>query len=132
MSILRRPEGDLYYDICDAVPPWVTPKETVLFLNGLAINSDIWVTWLPELADQYRIVRTDLRGFGRYDNDRRSRHWDNAQLQHLLHSKITNTNNQTTVALLLGKVMRHSSKVVLHLSRKTPLRAVHQILWNQQ
>ena len=54
------------------------------------------------------------------------------QLQHLLHSKITNTNNQTTVALLLGKVMRHSSKVVLHLSRKTPLRAVHQILWNQQ
>lgn len=65
MSMLKRPEGDLYYDVCDIVPPWVAPKETILFLNGLAIDSDIWVTWLPELADRYRIVRTDLRGFGR-------------------------------------------------------------------
>ena len=40
-------------------------QETVLFLNGLAIDSDIWVTWLPALVDRYRIVRTDLRGFGR-------------------------------------------------------------------
>ena len=64
MTMLKRPQGDLYYDVCDIVPPWAT-KETILFLNGLAINSDIWVTWLPELADRYRIVRTDLRGFGR-------------------------------------------------------------------
>lgn len=65
MTMLKRPDGDLYYDVCDIVPPWVTPKETILFLNGLAIDSDIWVTWLPQLADRYRIVRMDLRGFGR-------------------------------------------------------------------
>lgn len=65
MTMLKRPEGDLYYDVCDIAPPWVSPKETILFLNGLAIDSDIWVTWLPLLADGYRIVRTDLRGFGR-------------------------------------------------------------------
>lgn len=65
MTMLKRPDGDLYYDVCDIVPPWVTPKETILFLNGLAIDSDIWITWLPELADRYRIVRVDLRGFGR-------------------------------------------------------------------
>ena len=64
MTMLKRPEGDLYYDVCDIVPPWVGSKQTILFLNGLAIDSDIWITWLPELADRYRIVRMDLRGFG--------------------------------------------------------------------
>jgi pimeloyl-ACP methyl ester carboxylesterase len=64
MPILERPQADLYYDVCDIVPPW-QDRETVLFLNGLAIDSDIWVTWLPALADRYRIIRTDLRGFGR-------------------------------------------------------------------
>ncbi len=64
MAILERANGNLYYDVCDIVPPW-QDKQTVLFLNGLAIDSDIWVTWLPLLADRYRIVRTDLRGFGR-------------------------------------------------------------------
>lgn len=65
MPILDRPEGHLWYDVTDVVPPWTRPKQTVLFLNGLAVDSDIWVTWLPELAGRFRIVRTDLRGFGR-------------------------------------------------------------------
>ncbi len=63
--MLERPEGALYYEICDLVPPWAEQRQTILFLNGLAINADIWVTWLPELVDRYRIIRTDLRGFGR-------------------------------------------------------------------
>ena len=58
-------DGELYYEICDIVPPWRQPAETILFLNGLAIDADIWVTWLPELVGRYRILRTDLRGFGR-------------------------------------------------------------------
>ena len=65
MTMLERPAGDLFYDVCDIVPPWCAPKETILFLNGLAIDADIWVTWLPELVDRFRVVRTDLRGFGR-------------------------------------------------------------------
>ena len=64
MPLLKRPAGDLYYEICDIVPPWVTPKQTILFLNGLAIDRNIWVTWLPTLVARYRIVRMDLRGFG--------------------------------------------------------------------
>ena len=65
MPILERSEGNLWYEICDIVPPWQEPRETILFLHGLAIDSDIWVTWLPTLVDRYRIVRIDLRGFGR-------------------------------------------------------------------
>ena len=64
MPILERSNGNLYYDVCDIVPPW-QDKETVLFLNGLSIDSDIWVTWLPTLVDRYRIIRIDMRGFGR-------------------------------------------------------------------
>ena len=65
MPTLKRSEGDIHYELCDIVPPWMEPRETILFLHGLAIDSDIWVTWLPTLADRYRIVRMDLRGFGR-------------------------------------------------------------------
>ena len=66
MSLHSRADGTcLFYDVCDTVPPWIDTKETILFVNGLAIDSDIWVTWLPTLADKYRIVRTDLRGFGK-------------------------------------------------------------------
>ncbi len=65
MPMLERPEGSLYYDVCDIVPPWIEPKETILFHHGLAIDGDIWVTWLPELAGRYRILRMDMRGFGR-------------------------------------------------------------------
>lgn len=65
MPTLERPEGNIHYDFCDIVPPWVEPRETILFLHGLAIDSDIWITWLPTLADRYQIVRMDLRGFGR-------------------------------------------------------------------
>jgi 3-oxoadipate enol-lactonase len=64
MAILERANGALYFEVCDIVPPWVE-RETVLFLHGLAIDSDIWVSWLAPLADRYRIIRTDLRGFGR-------------------------------------------------------------------
>ena len=65
MPMLERSEGDIHYEVCDIVPPWVEPSETIFFLHGLAVDSDIWVTWLPILADRYRIIRMDLRGFGR-------------------------------------------------------------------
>ena len=65
MPMLERSEGDIHYEVCDIVPPWQEPRETILFLHGLAVDSDIWITWLPILADRYRIIRVDLRGFGR-------------------------------------------------------------------
>ena len=47
MPMLERTDGNIHYELCDIVPPWVEPRETILFLHGLAIDSDIWVTWLP-------------------------------------------------------------------------------------
>ena len=66
MPMLERPEGAIHYEVCDVrAALGGAARETILFLHGLAIDSDIWVTWLPALADRYRIVRVDLRGFGR-------------------------------------------------------------------
>jgi len=65
MPTLQRPEGALHYELTDIAPPWTGPRETILFLHGLAIDSDIWLPWLPALVGRYRIVRLDLRGFGR-------------------------------------------------------------------
>ncbi|MGD9535686.1 MAG: alpha/beta fold hydrolase [Alphaproteobacteria bacterium] len=65
MPMLERSEGALWYEVIDIAPPWVAPRETILFLHGLAIDSGIWAGWLPALVDRYRIVRMDLRSFGR-------------------------------------------------------------------
>lgn len=65
MPELQRPAGPLHYDITDLTPPWVGPQPTIVFHHGVGITSAIWSTWLPVLADRYRLVRFDTRGFGR-------------------------------------------------------------------
>ena len=71
MPYLNRDWGAAYYRDCDEAVPWQRDDqgacESVLFLNGLAIDGDIWVTWLPELVGRFRLIRLDLRGFGRSD-----------------------------------------------------------------
>lgn len=59
-------EGEtLYYEIADLTPAWEEEPPVVLFCHGVATNADMWAGWLPALADRYRLVRFDLRGFGR-------------------------------------------------------------------
>jgi len=62
---LGRPHGPLHYEITDVTAPWRGTPETILFHHGVGITSDIWLEWLPPLADRYRLVRMDCRGFGR-------------------------------------------------------------------
>jgi pimeloyl-ACP methyl ester carboxylesterase len=62
---LDRPDGALHYDVCSLVPPWEPDPPAILFHHGVGINSDVWAEWLPMLADRFRLVRFDMRGFGR-------------------------------------------------------------------
>jgi pimeloyl-ACP methyl ester carboxylesterase len=62
---LNRPHGPLHYEITDVTTPWHGEAETILFHHGVGITGDIWLEWLPPLADRYRLVRLDVRGFGR-------------------------------------------------------------------
>jgi pimeloyl-ACP methyl ester carboxylesterase len=54
--------GELYYEVeGDGVP--------VVLVHGLALDARMWDDQLPALADIARVVRYDLRGFGRSKRD---------------------------------------------------------------
>ena len=38
--------------------------QTVLFLHGIGIDHRMWTKWIAPLADRYRLVLMDMRGFG--------------------------------------------------------------------
>ena len=58
------PDCALYYRIDDYTDPWADP-ETVLFIHGANESLDAWHFWVPNLARRYRLLRFDLRGFGK-------------------------------------------------------------------
>src|SRR5690242_7549481 len=65
MPVLETATGGLYYEAIDLVPPWAAERPPILFHHGISATSAIWGDWLPVLADRYRIIRFDMRGFGR-------------------------------------------------------------------
>jgi pimeloyl-ACP methyl ester carboxylesterase len=60
----REPGVELYYEVDDFTDPWTTP-ETVVMLHGNAEAGLVWFGWVPYLARQFRVIRPDMRGFGR-------------------------------------------------------------------
>lgn len=54
----------LHYAVDDYTDPWRTAP-TVLMVHGFAESTEAWRAWVPYLARAYRVVRLDLRGFGR-------------------------------------------------------------------
>jgi 3-oxoadipate enol-lactonase len=57
------PDLQMHYRVDDYTDPWREP-ETVLMLHGNAESGAVWYGWVPHLARRYRVVRTDMRGFG--------------------------------------------------------------------
>ncbi|GAB2924274.1 alpha/beta hydrolase [Paraburkholderia jirisanensis] len=58
------PHGELFCIEDDYTDGWRTP-DTVLLLHGIAERAETWRAWTPQLARRYRVLRPDLRGFGR-------------------------------------------------------------------
>ena len=64
-AFLQRPDGcKLFYTVDDFTDAWATAP-TVLFVHGLAESGEAWRAWVPHFARRYKVVRVDLRGFGR-------------------------------------------------------------------
>ncbi|MFC1966275.1 alpha/beta fold hydrolase [Chloroflexota bacterium] len=55
---------EMYYELDDFTDPW-READTVVLHHGMHKNSNLWYTWPPLLARNYRVVRPDARGFGR-------------------------------------------------------------------
>jgi pimeloyl-ACP methyl ester carboxylesterase len=65
MPTLRvSPDCELYYVVDDYTDPWREPQ-TILMMHGNAESGAVWYGWVPHLARRYRVVRPDMRGFGR-------------------------------------------------------------------
>jgi len=60
----QKTSSGLHYSLIDLAPPWLETRETVLMVAGLGTTHAIWSEWLPVLAERYRLVCADLRGFG--------------------------------------------------------------------
>jgi pimeloyl-ACP methyl ester carboxylesterase len=58
------PELTLHVAIDDATDPW-EDAEPVMLVHGLAESGEVWYAWVPHLARRHRVLRPDLRGFGR-------------------------------------------------------------------
>ena len=56
---------DLHWTVTDVTPAWRPAAETIVFTHGVGTTSEVWSAWLPILADRYRLVRFDTRGYGR-------------------------------------------------------------------
>ena len=56
--------GKIHYEVIDHVAPWER-GETIILHHGIGASPGIWQEWLPHLIDRYRIVRFDMRGYGR-------------------------------------------------------------------
>jgi len=62
VAVLRVPGGELYYEAeGDGVP--------VVLVHGLALDARMWDDQMPALKDIARLVRFDVRGFGRSTRD---------------------------------------------------------------
>lgn len=59
------PGFDLYYQVDDFTDPWGPAAETVFLLHGNAESGEAWRAWIPHLGRRFRVVRPDMRGFGR-------------------------------------------------------------------
>ncbi|HEY4351056.1 MAG TPA: alpha/beta hydrolase [Paraburkholderia sp.] len=60
----RGRSGELFCIEDDYTDSWREP-DTVLLLHGIAERAETWRAWVPQLARRYRVLRPDLRGFGR-------------------------------------------------------------------
>lgn len=54
----------MHYVVDDHTDPW-GHADTILLLHGNAESGAVWFGWVPHLARHLRVVRPDMRGFGR-------------------------------------------------------------------
>jgi len=58
------PKQDLFYREDWFGEPWRKP-ETAVLIHGNDESSIVWYGWVPRMAQEFRVIRPDLPGFGR-------------------------------------------------------------------
>jgi pimeloyl-ACP methyl ester carboxylesterase len=73
------PDLETFWRIDDFTDPWRGAPWIVL-MHGVAESSDAWYGWIPHLARRYRVLRLDVRGYGRSTPMPRDHAWSLAQI----------------------------------------------------
>ena len=60
----NEPKEDLFYREDWFGEPWRKPEAAVL-IHGNDESSIVWYAWMPRMAQEFRVIRPDLPGFGR-------------------------------------------------------------------
>ncbi len=63
-SVTLNSDAELFYEDDWLGPPWLRP-EPALLIHGAGESSGAWFGWIPRMAQQFRLLRPDLPGFGR-------------------------------------------------------------------
>ena len=64
MPVAKLADGlEVHYEDHDFTEPSRTP-ETIILQHGTAKNARLWYRWVPLLANEFRVIRPDLRGHG--------------------------------------------------------------------
>lgn len=80
MPLIRTaPDLETWYQVDDCTDPW-TQAPWVLLMHGVAESSEAWYAWIPHLARRYRVLRFDLRGYGRSTPMPRDHAWSLARI----------------------------------------------------
>jgi 3-oxoadipate enol-lactonase len=65
MPMLKTAPGiEIHYTVDDFTDPWV-PVPTTIMIHGLAESGEAFRAFVPALARRTRLIRMDLRGYGR-------------------------------------------------------------------
>lgn len=65
----------MFYEVDDFVAPWANEKETVWLQHGVGRSTKFWYHWIPAIAQQYRVVRRDMRGHGQSEDPGADHKW---------------------------------------------------------
>jgi pimeloyl-ACP methyl ester carboxylesterase len=73
------PDLQTWYCIDDFTDPW-SEAPWIVLMHGVAETSDAWFAWIPHLARRYKVLRFDVRGFGRSTPMPREHDWSLARI----------------------------------------------------
>lgn len=65
MPLAQTKHGALHFDVFDDIAPWEKAGDPILFHHGIGACSQIWMEWREAVAERYRLITFDMRGYGR-------------------------------------------------------------------